>query len=58
MIGRADIEGSKSDVDLNSWSQQASYPYGNFSDTSSIMKMVIYRTLNLELKKKKVHIVL
>jgi len=36
MIGRADIEGSKSDVDLNSWPPQASYPYGNFSDTSSI----------------------
>ena len=38
MIGRADIEGSKSDVDLNSWPPQASYPYGNFSDTSRIKK--------------------
>jgi len=47
MIGRADIEGSKSNVDLNSWLQQASYPYGNFSDTSSIKKMVIFRTLNI-----------
>jgi hypothetical protein len=36
MIGRADIEGSKSNVDLNSWLPQASYPCGNFSDTSSI----------------------
>jgi len=36
MIGRADIEGSKSDVDLSSWPPQASYPYGNFSDTSRI----------------------
>ena len=36
MIGRADIEGSKSNVDLNSWLPQASYPCGNFSDTSSL----------------------
>jgi len=35
MIGRADIEGSKSDVDMNSWPPQASYPCGNFSDTSN-----------------------
>ena len=35
MIGRADIEGSKSGVDMNSWPPQASYPCGNFSDTSS-----------------------
>jgi len=34
MIGRADIEGSKSNVDMNSWLPQASYPCGNFSDTS------------------------
>src|SRR6185437_9184841 len=36
MIGRADIEGSKSDVDMDSWPPQASYPCGNFSDTSSL----------------------
>jgi len=36
MIGRADIEGSKSYVALNAWQPQASYPCGNFSDTSSI----------------------
>ena len=36
MIGRADIEGSKSYVDTNSWQPQASYPCGNFSDTSSL----------------------
>jgi len=36
MIGRADIEGSKSNVALNAWLPQASYPCGNFSDTSSI----------------------
>ena len=35
-IGRADIEGSKSNVDMNSWLPQASYPCGNFSDTSSL----------------------
>ncbi|RHN55776.1 hypothetical protein MtrunA17_Chr5g0421871 [Medicago truncatula] len=35
MIGRADIEGSKSNVTMNAWLPQASYPCGNFSDTSS-----------------------
>ncbi|PHT44521.1 Protein TAR1 [Capsicum baccatum] len=35
MIGRDDIEGSKSNVAMNTWLPQASYPYGNFSDTSS-----------------------
>jgi hypothetical protein len=35
MVGRADIEGSKSDVAMNAWPPQASYPCGNFSDTSS-----------------------
>ncbi|KAG4109632.1 hypothetical protein ERO13_1Z049640v2 [Gossypium hirsutum] len=35
MIGRADIEGSKSNVTMNAWLSQASYPCGNFSDTSS-----------------------
>ena len=34
MIGRADIEGSKSHVAMNAWPPQASYPYGNFSNTS------------------------
>jgi len=33
-IGRADIEGSKSGVDKNSWPPQASYPCGDFSVTS------------------------
>ncbi|WZZ00116.1 hypothetical protein YC2023_072444 [Brassica napus] len=32
---RADIEGSKSNVAMNAWLPQASYPCGNFSDTSS-----------------------
>ncbi|KAK7236373.1 hypothetical protein RIF29_45174 [Crotalaria pallida] len=35
MIGRAYIEGSKSNVAMNAWLPQASYPCGNFSDTSS-----------------------
>ena len=33
MIGRADIEESKSNVALSAWLPQASYPCGNFSDT-------------------------
>jgi hypothetical protein len=37
MIGRADIEGSKSYVAMNAWQPQASYPCGNFSDTSRMM---------------------
>ncbi|TXG48495.1 hypothetical protein EZV62_024370 [Acer yangbiense] len=35
MIGRADVKGSKSNVAMNAWLPQASYPCGNFSDTSS-----------------------
>ncbi|PHT27915.1 hypothetical protein CQW23_32487 [Capsicum baccatum] len=35
MIGRADIEVSKSNVAMNACLPQASYPCGNFSDTSS-----------------------
>ena len=35
MIGRADIEESKSYVAMNAWQPQASYPCGNFSDTST-----------------------
>jgi len=41
MIGRADIEGSKSGVDMDSWPPQASYPCGNFSDTSSLAIPVV-----------------
>jgi len=36
MIGRANIEGSKSNVAMNAWLPQASYPCGNFSGTSSL----------------------
>ena len=35
MIGRADIEGLKSNITMNAWLPQASYPCGNFSNTSS-----------------------
>ncbi|PHT30599.1 hypothetical protein CQW23_29779 [Capsicum baccatum] len=35
MIGIADIEGSKSNVAMNAWLPQASYPCGNFFDTST-----------------------
>ena len=35
MIGRADIEGSKSNIATNAWLPQASYPCGNFSDIVS-----------------------
>jgi hypothetical protein len=37
MIGRADIEGSKSNVAMFAWLPQASYPCGNFSDTSNLI---------------------
>ena len=36
MIGRADIEGSKSNVAMDAWLPQASYPRSNFSDTSCL----------------------
>ena len=36
MIGRADIEESQSNVAMNAWLPQASYPCGNFSGTSSL----------------------
>ena len=39
MIGRADIEGSKSDVAMNALPPQASYPCGNFSDTSCLKSL-------------------
>ena len=35
MIGRADIEGLKSNVAMNAWLLQVSYSCGNFSDISS-----------------------
>ncbi len=44
MIGRADIEGSKSDVAMSAWPPQASYPCGNFSDTSSLKILKINKS--------------
>ena len=36
IIGIADIEVSESNVAMNPWLPQASYPWGNFSGTSDI----------------------
>ena len=41
MIGRADIEESKSNVAMNAWLPQASYPCGNFSDTSNLRFLMV-----------------
>lgn len=41
MIGRADIEGSKSDVAMNAWPPQASYPCGNFSHGLTVPLIVM-----------------
>ncbi len=38
MVGSVDIGESKNNVTLNAWLQQVSYPYGNFSDTSTLNK--------------------
>ncbi|KAG7528482.1 Reverse transcriptase RNA-dependent DNA polymerase [Arabidopsis suecica] len=54
MIGRADIEGSKSNVAMNAWLPQASYPCGNFSDTSSFKfrsTSLLLTTLTLKIAK-------
>ena len=37
MIGRVNIKESKSNVAMNDWLPQDSYPCGNFSDTSNLM---------------------
>ncbi|KFV62422.1 hypothetical protein N307_04992, partial [Dryobates pubescens] len=36
VIGRAEIEGAKSDVAMNAWPPQASSPSANFTDTSCL----------------------
>ena len=36
IIGRVDIEGSKSNVTMNAWLPRASYPCGNFSEVCAI----------------------
>jgi hypothetical protein len=45
MIGRADIEGSKSNVAMFAWLPQASYPCGNFSDTSNLITREVKRSI-------------
>ncbi len=50
MIGRADIEGSKSDVAKNAWPPQASYPFGNSSDTSILISLIIKGSLGHSFK--------
>nr|AFK45075.1 unknown [Lotus japonicus] len=47
MLGRADIEGSKSYVALDAWQPQASYPCGNFSDTSRLKLYSIIENRNI-----------
>uniref|UniRef100_A0A4X1TL80 Senescence-associated protein n=1 Tax=Sus scrofa TaxID=9823 RepID=A0A4X1TL80_PIG len=51
MIGRADIEGSKSDVAMNAWPPQASYPCGNFSDTSCLKPQRSVFVLKIKIKR-------
>ncbi|KFP82863.1 hypothetical protein N311_11091, partial [Apaloderma vittatum] len=36
LVNSADIKGSKTDVAMYAWPSQASYPCGNFSDTSCL----------------------
>ncbi|XP_022772023.1 uncharacterized protein LOC111314678 [Durio zibethinus] len=36
MIGRADIEGSKSNVAMNAWLPQANYPYGSIGQAFTV----------------------
>ena len=38
MIGRSDNKESKRNFAMNAWMQQASYPCGNFYDTSLASK--------------------
>ncbi len=44
MIGRADIEESKSHVAMNAWRPQASYPCGNFSGTCRIKERFLHES--------------
>ena len=45
MIGRVDIEESKSNVAMNAWLPQASYPCGNFSGTYNLMNREVKGTI-------------
>jgi len=35
-LGRAELKRKKRNIGMNAWIPQASYPYGNLSDTSSV----------------------
>ena len=48
MIGRADIEESKSNVDMNSWLPQASYPC--FSISVIMYNVVEYKKVSINAK--------
>ncbi|KAL0098328.1 hypothetical protein PUN28_017917 [Cardiocondyla obscurior] len=43
MIGRADIEGSKSDVAMNAWPPQASYPCGSIGRAFAVSMRTEHR---------------
>ena len=48
-IGRADIEGSKSNVAMIAWLPQASYPCGNFSDTPNLIIKGLHKVHSFEI---------
>jgi len=50
MIGRADIEESKSNVAMNAWLPQSSYPCGNFQDNLRNRIQSDQRSLNPNLQ--------
>jgi hypothetical protein len=41
MIGRADIEGSKSNVAMNAWLPQASYPCGTVTPSNVLLQYLL-----------------
>ena len=56
MIGRADIEESKSFVAMDAWKPQASYPCGNFSVTPTTMQLVSEGSLGLDFSPINTHV--
>jgi hypothetical protein len=47
MIGRADIEGSKSNVAMNAWLPQASYPCGTVVPSRDVRGLILIVTPGL-----------
>jgi len=47
MIGRADIEGSKSNVAMNAWLPQASYPCGRVSEQEAPLEALMDGSITL-----------